>query len=224
MRRGTAAEFAEIAASLHGAGSVEETVEMILEYTLQAVDCTHAAVTFIRGSKVETMTATDPIIEKLDAAQMELGEGPDVELLHGDYSVLSNDLGSDPRWPRWGEAAAAIGVHSMVGARLYTGAEAIGSLNAYDVHPHHFTEADEGVVQILARHAAIAVTNVHDTQGLHRALDSRKVIGIAEGILMERFGLDDSQAFEVLRRYSSTRNIKLRDVAQIVVETRSLPE
>jgi AmiR/NasT family two-component response regulator len=40
---------------------------------------------------------------------------------------------------------------------------------------------------------------------------------------MERFDLDDAAAFEVLRRYSQTNNIKLRDVAQTVMDARRLP-
>jgi AmiR/NasT family two-component response regulator len=76
---------------------------------------------------------------------------------------------------------------------------------------------------VLARHAAIALQGAMDSANLVRALDSRKVIGMAEGILIERLGLDDQQAFNVLRRYSQDRNMKLRDVAQVVVDTHRLP-
>jgi AmiR/NasT family two-component response regulator len=41
---------------------------------------------------------------------------------------------------------------------------------------------------------------------------------------MERFALDADQAFAVLRRYSQNHNIKLRDVARRVVDTRRLPD
>ena len=40
---------------------------------------------------------------------------------------------------------------------------------------------------------------------------------------MERHGLDGDRAFEVLRRYSQDHNIKLRDVAAHLIETRRLP-
>jgi hypothetical protein len=41
---------------------------------------------------------------------------------------------------------------------------------------------------------------------------------------MERFGLDQQRAFAVLRRYSQEHNIKLRLVAEQLVETRALPD
>ena len=41
-------------------------------------------------------------------------------------------------------------------------------------------------------------------------------------MLMERFNLDADQAFAVLRRYSQDNNVKLRDVAQRLIDTRQL--
>ena len=55
------------------------------------------------------------------------------------------------------------------------------------------------------------------------AVDARKRIGQAQGILMERFDLTDDQAFAVLLRYSQDNNVKLRVVADRLVETRVLP-
>lgn len=55
------------------------------------------------------------------------------------------------------------------------------------------------------------------------ALASRDVIGQAKGILMERYALDDTAAFALLRRYSRTTNTALREVAAEFVQTRVLP-
>lgn len=50
------------------------------------------------------------------------------------------------------------------------------------------------------------------------------MIGQAEGILMERFGLNAAQAFDYLRRVSSHSNRKVVDIAARIVETGELPE
>jgi GAF domain-containing protein len=83
----------------------------------------------------------------------------------------------------------------MIGVRLGTSDRTIGTLNLYDSRPHHFSVADVEVAHVLARHAAIALDRAADSENFARALDSRKLIGQAQGILMERFDLDDARAF-----------------------------
>jgi hypothetical protein len=56
------------------------------------------------------------------------------------------------------------------------------------------------------------------------AVESRHLIGATQGPLMARHELTVDQAFELLRRYSSTGGIKLRDLAPEVARQRGLPE
>jgi AmiR/NasT family two-component response regulator len=52
---------------------------------------------------------------------------------------------------------------------------------------------------------------------LQQAVQSRQLIGQAVGLVMERYDLKDANAFAVLTRLSSERNIKLRAVAEEIV-------
>jgi AmiR/NasT family two-component response regulator len=56
---------------------------------------------------------------------------------------------------------------------------------------------------------------------LRTALASRDVIGQAKGVLMERHRIDAQEAFDRLVRESQERNVKLRDIAQAMVEART---
>ena len=62
-----------------------------------------------------------------------------------------------------------------------------------------------------------------EVEQLTEALHRRTVIGQALGLLMERFGIDEAQAFAFLSRCSSHQNRKLYDIAVEFVETRELP-
>ena len=112
----------------------------------------------------------------------------------------------------------------MLGIRLYTTKTTIGSLNFYDPEPHRFTAEDVDVAHMLARHAAVAMENARGTEHLWKAIDARNLIGQAQGILMERFGIDAQQAFSVLQRYSQNNNLRLNVVAEKLIATRSLPD
>lgn len=217
-----AEEFAELALALHDV-TVEETVEKVLEFTLKAIGCDYAGVIFVRGRQdIETAAATDPIVAKLDAMQLEVGEGPDVSVLEDRLSVIVSDTRTETRWPLWASRVHEAGIRSLLSVRMYTDDETIGTLNAYSRHPDAFDVDDQAVAHILARHAAVAFGTARKIENLWSAVDARKRIGQAQGILMERFDLSADQAFAVLLRYSQDNNVKLRVVADRLVETREL--
>jgi AmiR/NasT family two-component response regulator len=79
-------------------------------------------------------------------------------------------------------------------------------------------DASRHIVELFASQAAIAMNFVRTTQTLQEALATRKTIGQAIGIVMERFRIDEDQAFAFLVRTSQDGNIKLRAVAQKIVD------
>ena len=91
----------------------------------------------------------------------------------------------------------------------------IGSLNCYWSHARRPSDDDITFVGIVARHAALALSPAWDEAQLNVELHSRKLMGQAEGVLMERYGVDPDRAFEVLHRYSRDNDIRLRDVQTI---------
>jgi transcriptional regulator with GAF, ATPase, and Fis domain len=218
-------DLAQMALAVHEEASVPDTVERVLDFARTAVDCSHAAVVLVHAKRrLETLASTDPAIADLVARQMEVHEGPVLSIVKTHTSVLVQDTQHETHWPAWAATAATIGFRSMMGVRLYTSERTMGTLNMYDSRPDHFSTSDVEVAHILARHAAIALSRALDADHFARAIDSRKLIGQAQGILMERYALDQDGAFEVLRRYSQDSNVKLRDVAQMVVDTRRLPD
>jgi len=220
-----AEEFAEMALSLHEVESFQDTVDRVLEFAVKALNCSYAGVIVIHErSRAETVAATHPVVADLDAIQIECGEGPDLEVIADRHGVLVPDTTREERWPTWAQRVTKTGVRSTLGTRLYTSSTVIGSLNFYDTEPDKFGAVDVDVAHLLARHAAVAMERARHTEHLWKAIDARNLIGQAQGILMERFGVEADQAFAVLRRYSQDHNLKLHLVAQRLIETRSLPE
>jgi hypothetical protein len=102
----------------------------------------------------------------------------------------------------------------MMSFLLFTDDDDLGSLNLYSRAPGAFTETSELVGWLLASHAAVALADARTIDQLEHALETRHAIGEAMGMLMERHGMSDEDAFSVLRNISQHHNIKLRDVAQ----------
>lgn len=217
--------FAKLAASLHAAPTPAQTAEEAVAFAKQQLDADRAGITLIRSQhRLQTVAPTDEVVEQLDALQYELAEGPCRDSSWEGDTMLSPAVAVDERWPVWGPKAAALGIASALAVEL---AEAegkrIGAVNLFWNQPRAFDRDDIAFAHVFARHAALAMVASMDEANLNLALDGRKRIGQAQGILMERFGLDEARAFEVLRRYSQDHNLKLRHVAERLVTTRSLP-
>jgi len=56
-----------------------------------------------------------------------------------------------------------------------------------------------------------------ETTNLRQALDDRKLIERAKGIVMNRAGVDEQEAFRRLQKLASSKNLKLVEVARILV-------
>ncbi|TWD81263.1 GAF domain-containing protein [Kribbella amoyensis] len=216
--------FAQLAVELHEEGGVDETVEAVLQFALQAVSCKSAGVLLVQlDGRLETLAATDDLVEQCDRLQIETGTGPARETMDED-TVLIADTAADERWPVWSAKTAALGLGSLLCVRLHAGGITLGVLQLFAAEPDTFDADDDAVAHILARHASVALASARQEESLWQAIDARKLIGQAQGILMERFGIDDGLAFTVLRRYSQDYNLKLRDVAQRLIDTRRLPD
>jgi AmiR/NasT family two-component response regulator len=112
----------------------------------------------------------------------------------------------------------------VLAIRLATETETLGALNLYAGSVHAFTPDDIDVALIFAAHATNAMSAARLVTGLQTAVQSRHLIGVAQGILMNRYELTLEQSFEVLRRFSSQANVKLRDLATTIIEHRRLPD
>ena len=76
---------------------------------------------------------------------------------------------------------------------------------------------------MIAAHASVVLAYARTEQNLWRAMDTRNIIGQAQGILMERYRLTAATAFEVLRRCSQQQNTKLAVLAEQLATTGHLP-
>ncbi|MEE6177813.1 GAF and ANTAR domain-containing protein [Mycobacterium sp. 050134] len=176
-----------------------------------------AGISLVRGKAVTSEAPSDDVARTLDRLQSELGQGPALSSLADERTIAIPDLRNETRWPRFVAAATAHGVRCMLSFRLFVIRGALGTLNLYGPEPNLYTEESLAVGEILARHAAIAMAGAAAEEGARAAIESRDLIGQAKGILMHRDNLSGLQAFALLTRASQQANIKLADVARLVV-------
>ena len=225
------ANFAETAQILFSAGNVNDTLASVVELAVATIDgCDCAGLFLIDGDVATTPVSTDPLVDEVDALQYGSGQGPCLDAIALRLILYVDDLDTDLRWPGFAPQATALGMRSMLALPLVASAS-VGAINLYARYPAAFGVVDRAKAMILATMAGVALTVAHShadeerrADNLMTALNSRETIGEALGILMERERISADQAFDVLRRASQHLNVKLRDVAQNLVDTGESPD
>ena len=217
--------FATLADSLAETEGVTETIDQIVGFAVETIGTTFGGITLLnsRGRAFKTVGATHDSVVVADGLQYELREGPCVDAAVSDALIVSSYLATDDRWPQWGPQASLLGFNSILSAELRARGRRIGALNLYGAEEATFTREDMVLAALFARQGALALGYARSEEGLRQALETRTVIGQAQGVLMERFEIDADRAFATLKRYSQQHNIKLKVLCRQLVETRALP-
>jgi hypothetical protein len=217
------ASLRQAAQDLRSKRSIRDLQQTLTEIVAAAVDTVPGAdaggVSITEDGMIASRNPTTPAVTKLDTLQSDLGEGPCITAIQdpsADGVVLAQDLAGEDatRWPRFAPEAVAAGYRAILSTQLSANGEMRAALNLYAATPHAFDAEARMTAGLFGVQAAMLLYGSQHATNLQRALESRDVIGQAKGILMERFTVDDDEAFQMLVRSSQDTNMKLVDVAQ----------
>lgn len=212
--------LADMARDLLAQETVQDTLDCIVSYAVDLVDgCEYAGILVLRaGQGVETAAATDDVVRRLDGAQQETTEGPCFDALQQSLPIqrIMDVEAYGDRWPDFAPRASELGIGSMIGLLLYTDEGELGALDLYSSQRNAFTERSERIGWLLASHAAVLYSAARTQSQMQTAMDSRKDIGEALGLVMATYRIDENQALKLLKQVSQDRNIKLRELARII--------
>jgi GAF domain-containing protein len=220
-RPGIGAAIAAAARTINECTSLDDALTVIVQTARRSVPGFDQVgiSTIDREGKVHTRAATGDLVWELDNLQYGLGEGPCVDTLRDAEVVAAPRIAQDERWPNYVPQAVQAGLKSQLAVKLYLDSTGtIGGLNLYSTGSEEIDPDAESLADLFAAHAAIALGHAEQREQLNQALHTRKVIGQALGIVMERYQLHEDRAFNFLVRASSHGNVKLRDVAAELVD------
>lgn len=215
-----AQSIAEAARTLNKPRSLDDTLQTIVEVARNSVaGFDHVGITTLaKKGHIETRASIGDLVVPLDRVQYDLREGPCSAALQGDDTLSVSSLRDEQRWPNYVPKARDAGVLSQMAVKLYLDNDTLGGINFYSTIAHEVNQDAQALARLFATHAAIALGHAQERDELYDGLQSRRAIGQALGILMERYEMNEDRAFAFLIRASSHANIKLRAVAQELVD------
>lgn len=212
--------LADVARTISSTHTLDETLDAIVDAAGVSVPgFDQVGISVLHGkNRIETKAATGQLVWDLDAVQYDLMEGPCVDSLRKEPTITVQHLRHEQRWPRYVPEAASRGVRSQLAFRLYSDDHTLGGLNFYSTQSDTIHEGACEIGELFATHATVALGRAIEEDNLNHALTTRTIIGQAVGLVMARFEISSERAFHYLVRASSVSNIKLRDIAQEVVD------
>ncbi|MFL6238593.1 MAG: GAF and ANTAR domain-containing protein [Actinomycetes bacterium] len=218
--------FAELGKIVLGDQPLAQILERVVDLATHVLDVkTEASITLIAGDNPSTIAFSGDTALALDERQYELERGPCVDAATSGQMIVVEDTDNETRWPQYAKTAYERGVRSSLSVPLPIQRDLTGALNFYATEPDGFDEHDVDLAQTFAGHAAVAVANAHLYEAtaalaeqMQQAMGTRAVIEQAKGIIMRDRGCSAEDAFNVLVRRSQESHVKLRDVAQKLVD------
>jgi hypothetical protein len=200
-------------------GDLDDTLDRITRAAVEVLpQVQYASISMRhRNGILDSYALTDDLIGDLDEQQYQLQEGPCYDAASSDAYVLAGNLASDERYPQYGPVAVRAGVRSQAAIRLFDSPRMAAGLNLYSRQVGALGQA-KTVSRLFSHQAAVALSYSIEIKTLREAVQTRTRIGQAVGIVMERYEIPEQRAFAFLTRMSQDRNVKLRHIADQLIE------
>lgn len=139
---------------------IQGILDRLVERSLDVVPVTGAGV-LLMGADLDLhfVAASDKVLLRVEALQVEFGEGPCITAYKTGRQVLIPDLGSDQQFPRFSPAARVAGLGAVFSFPIAVEGQQLGALDVYRTQPGPLVIDDAAACQILADVAASYVYN-----------------------------------------------------------------
>lgn len=202
---------------------LEEILNLIVTMTASMMNSAICSIMILDEELSELkIVATQSLSEEYRRkANVKVGESIAGRAVHEKLPVSTLDVQDDPEY-RFPELAKREGLISMLSVPMWIKNRIVGVLNSYTAERHIFTEEEINLLQSVANQAAVAIENTNlseQSSAMREALETRKVVERAKGILMKQNNILEDGAFKLIQRQSMNKRRTMREVAEAIILT-----
>jgi uroporphyrinogen-III synthase len=214
--------------------SIDDMLEELVAITVEVTAC-DACLVYLpdhETGEIVLRASQLPHDAEMGAVRLNMGEGiAGWVAQHKSAVALSNRAFADSRFKHF-TALIEDTYEALISVPLVRGGEVIGVLNVHHREEHEHTPDEISVLCFLGEqmggaiaYSALAEHNVKlkkEAKLVRQQLEERKVVERAKGVLQQRFGLSEEEAYQRLRDESRRLRRSIRDVSEAVLLVESL--
>ncbi len=141
------------------------------------------------------------------------------EVVKTKTAIAIDDVRHEKRYG-FRDVAVKEGLTSMLAVPMVVKDKAIGVINVYTKTPHEFIQEEIDVLQMVANQAAVAVENtklMEEAIKAKEALETRKLIERAKGVLMRLSHLSEEAAHRLIHKKSMDSCRSMKEIAESII-------
>jgi len=209
--------------------SLDEMLGEIVGLTAQVTDCDACLVYLLDRDTDEVVLRASqvPHASALGTLCMKVGEGVTGWVAeHKSVVALSSRAGNDARFKRF-QALIEDTYEAFLSVPLVSGGDVIGVINVHHREPHDHTRDEISLLTFVGEQMGGAISKsllseanarlIEETLEMRRQLETRKLVERAKGILQQRHGLTEEEAYLRLRNESRRLRRPMKDLAEAII-------
>ena len=212
----------EIGSRFAAADPLHGVLGRVVDFVSSVVPCDSCFVYVLEEDALVLRASKTPHPDVVDRLKMRIGQGITGWVAeHRQPVAVGHNAFKDPRFQTFNELPEDR-YEAFLSVPVLSRGKLVGVINLQHRQPHDYTRQDIQLIStvgfLVGAEIEMARLEMENTQ-LSERLETRKVVERAKGILMEREGLSENDAFVRLRRASQSSGRPLRVVAEAVIAT-----
>lgn len=200
---------------------LKEILQLIVTTTAQVMGSKICSIMLLDEKKQELVIAATQSLsrEYLNKQNLRVGQSISGKVVKEKRPITVRDVRKEPGF-MYPEIAKKEGLVSMLSVPMMIKDRVIGVINFYTQKEYSFSKEETGILQAIANQAAVAIENTRLDQEIlatKEALETRKLVERAKGVLMRELGIAEDEAHRRIHRKSMDLRKSMREVAEAII-------
>lgn len=205
---------------------IHEILQLIVTMTAQMMDSKICSLMLLDEEKQQlSIAATQSLSEEYrKKAPVIVGKSVSGKAVQRRVPVAALNVQEEPGYG-YPEIARKEGLCSLLAVPMLFKDKVIGVINCYTSTEHVFTEEEISILQAIANQSAVAILNTRlfeEANSAREALETRKVIERAKGMLMKERKINEEESFQFIQKQAMNLRRTMREIAEAILLTEGL--
>ena len=211
----------KVSQSITSEDYLDEILNLIVVVTAEMLNSKICSIMLLdeKRTELEMKAAQSLSLEYQKKANVKVDGSVIGEVIKTKKPITVFDVREEKRYG-FRDLAVKENLTSMLSVPMVVKDNAIGVINVYTKDSHDFSQEEIDVLQMVANQAAVAVENTHlmeEALKARDALETRKLVERAKGILMNLSNLNEEAAHKLIHKKSMDSCKSMKEIAESII-------